>query len=407
MRRLNLTKHTIEKLAIPKDGRVEYHDNRVPGLGVMIRPTGGRVFFWYRRVKGRRTWKALGSFPDLSVEQARDKAQEINGTVAKWKAGDHEGPSPVEHTSEPLLSVVVESYIVKRLHGHAKNPERAEAELRWAINKHLPPLLKKRMGAIRRDDVRRLHDAIGEKHGHAAANRLITTLRAIFNWAIDHEIWVGVNPARKIALFPEHSRDRFLKAEEVPKFLQELGREPNRDLRDFIWLALMTGARRGDVLSACWEDISFDTRTWRIPNPKARVPYILPLMPEAIEVLKEREALINGSPWVFPGTGKTGHLAGVKRSWKAFLVRTKLPNFRIHDVRRTLGSWMAAGNESLPAIGKALGHQSINATAIYARMSIEPVRDDVTTATRALLAAGKKKPKRLPSVKPQEADQHT
>ena len=319
-------------------------------------------------------------------------AQEINGTVAKWKAGDHKGPSPVEYISEPILSVVVESYIVKRLRGHAKNPERAEAELRWAINKHLAPLLKSRLGAIRRDDVRKLHDTIGEKHGHAAANRLITTLRTIFNWVIDHEIWAGLNPARKIPLFPEQSRDRFLKAEEVPTFLQELGREPNRDLRDFIWLASMTGARRGDILAARWEDISFDTHTWRVPNPKARVPYIVPLMPEAIEVLKHRVKLWRRDQRGFsPASGKTGHVAGVKRAWKAFLLRTKLPDFRIHDVRRTLGSWMANGNESLPAIGKALGHQSINATAIYARMTIEPVREGVTTATRALLAAGKKK----------------
>src|ERR1019366_1039175 len=136
------------------------------------------------------------------------------------------------------------------------------------------------------------------------------------NWAIDHEIWVGANPARKIALFPEHSRDRFLKAEEVPKFLQELSVEPNRDLRDFIWISLMSGARRGDVLSARWDDISFDTHSWRIPDPKARVPYIVPLMPEAIEVLKLREAVPKDSPWVFPGTGRTGHLAGLKRPWQ-------------------------------------------------------------------------------------------
>ena len=63
---------------------------------------------------------------------------------------------------------------------------------------------------------------------------------------------------------------------------------------------------------------------------------------------------------------------------------------------------MAQSGESLPVIGKALGHQSINATAIYARMSIEQVRDGVMKATRAFLAAGKEKPKRLPATKPRE-----
>jgi integrase len=400
MRRVNLTKHMIEKLPTPSDLRVDYRDIRVPGLGLGVQPTGSRVFFWFRRVRGRRTWKSLGKFPAFSVEQARDSAQELNVIIGKWKASGYIGPSPLERSRESTLSVVMEDYIAKRLRGHAKHPERAEAELRWTANKHLARLLPRRLGNIRREDVQALHNAVGEKSGHVAGNRSVTTLRAIINWAIDNEIWSGVNPARKIALFAEQSRDRFLRAEEVPQFLQELSVEPNRDLRDFIWLSLMTGARRGDVLSSRWKDISFDTHSWRIPDPKARIPYVVPLMPEAIQVLKHRIAIAKGSPWIFPSIGKTGHLVGLKRSWKAFLKRTGHLDFRIHDVRRSLGSWMAQSGESLPVIGKALGHQSINATAIYARMSIEPVREGVTKATRALLAAGKKKPKLLPTERP-------
>ena len=81
----------------------------------MVQPTGNRVFFWFRKLRGRRTWKTLGEFPAMTVEQARDKAQEINASVAKWKALDYVGPSPFEQRGDPTLEKAIEDYIVKRL----------------------------------------------------------------------------------------------------------------------------------------------------------------------------------------------------------------------------------------------------------------------------------------------------
>jgi integrase len=389
---LNLTKHAIAALPTPKAGkRVGYHDTRVPGLGVVVQDTGNRMFFWFRKVRGRRTWKTLGNFPDLTIEQARDKAQEINASLAKWKATEHSGPSPFERKGEPTLAAAVEDYVTKRLRSHAKNPDRAEAGVRWSAKKYLAPLLTRRLGTIRKDDVRKLHTDIGEKHGRVTANRVATLLRTIFNWAIDNDLWHGENPARRITLFAEASRERFLQPDELARLFKALSNEPNKDLRDFVVLSLFTGARRGDVFSMRWSDITFETTSWRIPDPKVRVPYIVPLMPEAVEILNGRR---NDSIWVFPSRGKTGHLTGVKRSWTGLLTRAKIIGLHIHDLRRTLGSWQAAAGVSLPIIGASLGHQSQGATAIYARLNIDPVRQAVTAATQAMLAA-KENPKLL------------
>src|SRR6476620_2597538 len=95
MRRLNLTKRIIQKLPTPSDLRVDYRDTRVPGLGIGVQTTGSRVFFWFRRVRGQRTWRSLGNFPAFSVEQARGKAQELNVIIGKWKASGYIGPSPL------------------------------------------------------------------------------------------------------------------------------------------------------------------------------------------------------------------------------------------------------------------------------------------------------------------------
>jgi len=62
-------------------------------------------------------------------------------------------------------------------------------------------------------------------------------------------------------------------------------------------------------------------------------------------------------------------------------------DLRIHDLRRTLGSWQAKTGASLAIIGKSLNHKTHQATQIYARLDLDPVRQSVNTATAAMLEA--------------------
>jgi hypothetical protein len=77
---------------------------------------------------------------------------------------------------------------------------------------------------------------------------------------------------------------------------------------------------------------------------------------------------------------------------------------QIHDLRRTLGSWQALGGSSLQVIGKSLGHTQVSTTAIYARLTIDPVRESVGKATAAIWAAGEKKAQKAPAGQ-QDADE--
>jgi integrase len=91
---------------------------------------------------------------------------------------------------------------------------------------------------------------------------------------------------------------------------------------------------------------------------------------------------------VFPGRGKTGHLVEPKTCWKRVLNRAGISDLRLHDLRRTLGSWQAIQGAGLPIVGKSLGQSSIHATAVYAHLVTDPVRASVNKATTALLEAG-------------------
>jgi len=124
------------------------------------------------------------------------------------------------------------------------------------------------------------------------------------------------------------------------------------------------------------------------------------LTPEAVSILSERlKVRREGNPWVFPSSGKSGHVTDLKKRWHALLERAGIEDLHIHDLRRTLGSWQAAQGSSLLVIGKSLGHKSTAATQIYARLNLDPVRASVEAATRAMIVAGAKEAKALEAAK--------
>ena len=140
-----------------------------------------------------------------------------------------------------------------------------------------------------------------------------------------------------------------------------------------------------------WAEIDFDEETWKIPKSKNGDPITIALPPEAMEILIRRkgEATLNAQS-VFPSTrSKSGHIEDPKKEWAEVLEQSGLKGLRLHDLRRTLGSWQARQGASLLVIGKSLGHRSTQATAIYSRLDLDPVRESVQQATAAMMEASR------------------
>jgi integrase len=199
------------------------------------------------------------------------------------------------------------------------------------------------------------------------------------------KLYTGENPAAGLGTLKIPTRDRFLQKDELPRLFEALRATTNIQMRDYVLLSILTGARKSNVMAMRWTDIDFDRREWRIPDTKNGDPLIVQLPAVAMTVLADRRD--NGSPWVFPGSGKSGHLESPKKGVQSLLAKAGISGLRIHDLRRTLGSWQAITGASLAIIGKSLGHKSVDATLIYARLSADPVRDSVERATSAILAA--------------------
>jgi integrase len=380
--KFNFTRPALEAKPAPIGKQpIYYHDTVARGLCLCVTPKGKKTFFLYRKVEGRPERIRIGPFPDLKVEEARGQAAGMNSDIAK-------GSNPARRRrtlgENPTLEDLFNKYLVEHVEVHNRSPRNA----RWFFKACLSPLSEHKLHQIQRTDVAKLHRAIGHQRGPIAANRGIQLLRTLFNWASDQEAYTGPNPALGIVFFQERKRARFLLLDELPRFWKALLEEPNKDLRDLILLALFTGGRRGNVQAMRWEQIHWESATWTIPagEAKAGEAMQLPLMPFAVKILKQRQADDGKSEWVFPSRGATGHLIEPKGAWGRLRKRAGLSDLWFHDLRRSLGSWMAATGSTLPVISKALGHRSLQATQIYARLDLDSVRKAMGTATDAILA---------------------
>jgi integrase len=379
---LNFTKAKLNALPSPATGHVYYHDAggalSVRGLAVRVSFTGNKVFTLYRRIGGRPERVVLGPFPDMTIEQARGKASELNALIAK-------GQNPVTQKKqirdEMTLLELFKQY--GDLHGKQK---RTWGEMQREFGLYLKPWQFRRISSITTLNVLALKNSLAQTP--YAANHAIRLLRALYNWATKSGGWQGQNPAA-VPLFPEEKRQRFLLPEEVSAFFSAVDAEQNETIRDFIYVSLLTGGRRGNVQAMSWSQLNLNLKLWTIPGDltKGGETITIPLLPPVLEILERRKKAAT-SEWVFPSRGRTGYLVEPKSAWKRIVKAAGLSDLRLHDLRRTLASWQAIMGSSLLVIQKSLGHQSPAATQIYARLSNAAVKESMERAANALLLAG-------------------
>ncbi len=436
--RFNFTKEKLDALPLPDAGkRSTHHDAKTPGLQIRVTSNGVKTFCVFKRIKGGQPERVtLGRYPMLTIEKARQQAADVNLAI---ESRANPAQARRAHKAELTFAELFRQYIER----HSKPNKRTWLEDQQKYDQYLAKTLgKKKLSMIVRKDAADIHSSITAAGHPTTANRVLALMSSVFGRAIEWGL-VDNNPTKGIRRNKEKSRERFLQADELPLFFQSLAQEPNTTVRDILLIGLLTGARRENVLTMRWLDISFDRAEWRIPRTKNDDSHIITLSPEAITILENRKPTI-ASEYVFPGSGSLGYYKDPTKGWVRVLARAKAIGFiqaignaagwneekqkepmqaaiatpaiaikgyveqgkalgidpdrfdmsdlRIHDLRRSLGSWQAKTGASMAIIGKSLNHRSTQTTAIYARLDLDPVRESVERATSAIMeAAGLKK----------------
>lgn len=437
-KKIDFTIRAIEALPPSAKDRDEYMDTKAPGLYLRVTKKGVKTFSCVGRPKGsskpERT--TLGRFPAVKPEQARARAFEIAGQQA---GGTSPAQAARERRKEMTLEALYEEYL-KHLKLKKRRPDDFETHYDLYIR---PYFGKRQLSDITARQLEKWHQALPqdilrrrekvakerearkeqlrkdiearqalrrhgplpkpkpapERHGtpitgQVTANRAMDYLRAMFNWGTKpvRGYFTGMNPAAGHSRFPSKARERFLLSSELPAFFMALAEEPNEVARDCIEAKLLTGARRANVEAMRWSELHFDTAEWHIPETKNGESQVVPISPEAMEMLSARKK-VTTSVFVFPSArSKTGHIVNTAKAWRRILKRAGLSDVRQHDLRRTFGSWQLKTGASLVHIGKTLNHKDPNSTRIYARLDLDPLRESINRATSAMYKAGGLRP---------------
>ena len=373
LRNRTISKRTVEALEVEKD--TVFWDRELTGFGVRVYASGSKYYVAQTRGPDGPRRVTIGRHGVITADQARRRAALI---IARIKAGEEPiaEPMALKPDGGSTVAEIAARYLDEHVAVRCK-PRTAEM-YRLTIEKHiLPALGDMPLAAVGREHVVNLHYKL--RGVPTMANRVVDTLSRLYSMA---EAWgvvpEGRNPCRSAVKYRERRRERFLTEEEIRRLgrvLAEAERAGGLSVYAVaaIRLLMLTGCRRNEILTLQWKDINLDVSELHLSEAKMGARAV-PLCPTAVQVLATLPR-VSGNPWVIPGKRPGTHMRNVNDPWEIVRKRAGLEDVRLHDLRHSFASRALALGESLPVIGKLLGHTQVETTARYAHLARDSVRE--------------------------------
>lgn len=357
-------------------------DTEVIGFGVCITRGGARSFVVRYRINNRERRLTIGSYPDWTVGAARDEAKQIKRQVDV-------GADPLQSRGERRAAPTVVDLAERYLDEHARHKAaRAYLDQRGMLQRIvLPKIGAMKVADVKHADIDRLHREVS-KRTPIQANRICQMLRKMFNLAIRWEYRTD-NPVTGLVFNAEIPRNRYLSPEEIGRLTAILADHPNQRCANVIRLLLLTGARRGEAMTATWDQFDLDNGVWTKPSAhtKQRREHRVPLSQAAVTLLSDiREKQPRRCRYVFPGDTLDHPLTEIKGFWDRVRSRAGLEDVNIHDLRHTYASILVSSGLSLPIIGALLGHTQTQTTARYTHLFDHPLREATERVSAVVIA---------------------
>ncbi len=376
-----LTEALAKALTPPGSGnRIRWH-GELAGFGCRVTAAGTRAWVLrYRNADGRDRTLTIGDANSWPLADAMKKAKALRRQV-------YDGQDPLaerqDQRSAPTVADLCERYRAdKMVHYRPSTAREVSATIDTLI---LPKLGKLKVGSVRHTDVDRWHREIGQR-ARFRANRSVAYLSAMFSLAIKLE-WCTANPCKGIERFAEPSRERYLTAEEIARLLRALDQHPYQTSANAIRLLLYSGARRGETLSATWDQFDLQAGIWTKPHgsTKQKRTHRVPLSQPALALLTSMRREVGDSQYLFPGGGTQGALQDVRKTWAWTCRKAGISGCRLHDLRHSYASVLASAGLSLPIIGQLLGHSNPTTTSRYSHL-LDSALKDATEQAGAIIS---------------------
>jgi integrase len=358
----------IKSLPAPAHGSSITFDSRVAGFGLRVTSTGVKAFIYnYRTRAGRQRRFTIGQFPNWSTSAARTEAIRLRRLI---DAGADPMGELQDARSAPTVAELADRFLEE--HVSRKRPSTQTSYRRQIVNVIVPALGSLKVAEVTFAHVDRLHRKISERDAPIEANRVIAALSRMFTMSIRLHMRRD-NPCELIERNQEEKRRRYLSVDELKRLTTALADYRDWQSAAIIALLLLTGARRGEALSARWENFAPGFTHWIKPGSttKQRTEHRAPLNATARALLEDiRQRVPADSKWVFPVKG-AAHRKDVKDAWHSICATAKIRGVRVHDLRHSFASILVNEGFDLSAIGALLGHSTPTTTHRYAHL-----RDD-------------------------------
>lgn len=360
MPRKKLEAKAIGSLPAVGGRRTDYADTVRRGLVLRVSPSGVRTWVLLYRAGGRVRRYRLGWWPETSLAAARARARAARGAVDAGR--DPQADRVAERQAEELArrGGLTMGVVLERFREYVKRTASPSVIYQWPriIDRELMPLLGRLSPAdpALRARVIEAAERVHARGAHALANRVLQVARRAWRWGVQRAIIPITAPYPFLALAPLHDerpRTRYYTPAEIKALwaaMDQLERPRERDFGRLLW---WTAARSIEVGTMRFDEVDHETGAWVKTATKNRQPLVLRLPRQARELVEARRAAGPG-PYVLQG--RTGWMKFACRQRLAANLREAVPDYRNHDVRRTVRTGLAELGVRFEVAEMVLGH---------------------------------------------------
>jgi integrase len=385
-----------------------YFDTALTGFGVYTTKSA-KTYFVQARVGKKLIKITIGKASVFKLDEARVKAKLKLALMA-------DGVNPVElERKEEVLGMTLQKAMDGYFEARTLKP-RTVTTYKDLFRLYLGDWLEKPIGAITKEAITQRHSKVGEDHGEAAANNLMRSFRAIYNYTRSiTDNGIPENPVQRLSQtrqwYKIDRRRTFLKPHELKYWYDAAVKIENQVIRDYLLLTIFTGLRKNEGLLLKWENVDMKDRSFIITDTKNGRPHTLPIS-NFLDNLFKGLLAIKSNEYVFPGGGEAGHLIEPKKQiqfieketlYSLNGVATKAefdkkladnPNdqfdpgikFCLHDLRRTFITIAESLDIPYAALKKLLNHaDGSDVTGGYLQITTDRLREPMQKISSKLM----------------------
>ena len=376
--KMKLTDAAVSRLR-PREREYTVWDTRAAGLGVRVRPSGGRSWILLLDRGGRTKRVSLGPVGMKSLEEVR---RECHARRAS--------PEPEAETASAPPVPLFRDFVAgpwKEAHFDGYKPSTQRTTRYQLAGQLLPAFGAKPLDRIGEAAIRRWFDRYS-RTAPGNANHCLGRLRQILNFAIAFG-HIRSNPADGIAFNRRSGLTRFLSREELARLHAALDgqtRQSARQQADIIRLLLLTGCRKSEIMGLRWSEVREEGLALTDAKTGSRT---VPLNSRARAILDRQPQ--SGSPFVFPSPPDPARPRGPDLPfWYRVRREAGIEDVRLHDLRHTMASHAVMNGVPVPVVSRLLGHSNVQMTLRYAHLAdrdIEAAAERVGAAMARVMAA--------------------